>query len=91
MSVYAGLKQLEVISRGEDGGWEWVPDSGAHREKRVGLVAIEACYLIWWLIYFIVPLLYIIFLMLNLNKKFIEKNPSISRELYLQTILNKEI
>ena len=36
MSVDVGLKQLKVISRGEDGGWEWVPVSGGHRDKRVG-------------------------------------------------------
>ena len=34
MSVDAG--QLKVISRGEDGGSERVPDSGGHRDKRVG-------------------------------------------------------
>ena len=28
MSVDAGLKHLKVISRGEDGGREWVPVSG---------------------------------------------------------------
>ena len=32
----AGLKQLRVISRGEDGGWERVPVSGGHRDKKVG-------------------------------------------------------
>ena len=32
----AGLKQLKVISRGEDGGWERVPVSGGHRDKSVG-------------------------------------------------------
>ena len=32
----AGLKQLKVISRGEDSGWEGVPVSGGHRDKRVG-------------------------------------------------------
>ena len=26
----------EVISNGEDGGWEWVPVTGVHRDKRVG-------------------------------------------------------
>ena len=31
----AGLKQLTVISRGEDGGCERVPVSGDHRDKRV--------------------------------------------------------
>ena len=31
-----GLKQLKVISRGEDGGPERVPVSGGHRVKRVG-------------------------------------------------------
>ena len=36
MSVDAGLKQLKVISRGEDGGREGVPVSGGHRDKRVG-------------------------------------------------------
>ena len=36
MSVDAGLKQLEVISRVEDGGWEGVPVSRSHRDKRVG-------------------------------------------------------
>ena len=36
MSVDAGLKRLKVISRGEDGGREWVPVSGGHRDKRVG-------------------------------------------------------
>ena len=36
VSVDVGLKQLKVISRGEDGGWEWVPISGGHRNKRVG-------------------------------------------------------
>ena len=30
------LKQLKVISCGEDGDWEWVPISGGHRDKRVG-------------------------------------------------------
>ena len=30
-----GLKQLKIISRGEDGGWERVPVSGGHRNKRV--------------------------------------------------------
>ena len=38
----AGLKQLKVISRGEDGGWEWVPVSGGHRDKRVGECAVSA-------------------------------------------------
>ena len=32
-SVDAGLKQLKIVSRGEDGGWEWVPVSGGHRES----------------------------------------------------------
>ena len=32
----AGLKQLKIISRGEDGGREWVPVSGGYRDKRVG-------------------------------------------------------
>ena len=36
MSVDAGLKQLKVISRGEDGGREWVPVTGGHRDKSVG-------------------------------------------------------
>ena len=36
MSVDAGLKQLKVISRGQDGGWKLVPVSGGHRDKRVG-------------------------------------------------------
>ena len=36
MSVDAGLKQLKVISRGEDGGWERIPVSVGHRDKRVG-------------------------------------------------------
>ena len=36
MSVDASLKQLKVISRGEDGDWEWVPVSGDHRDQRVG-------------------------------------------------------
>ena len=36
VSVDMGLKQLKVISRGKDGGWEWVPVSGGHRDKRVG-------------------------------------------------------
>ena len=36
MTVDAGLKQLKVISRGEDGGWERVPVSGGHKDKRVG-------------------------------------------------------
>ena len=35
MSVDAGLKQMKVISRGEDGGRESVPVSGGHRDKRV--------------------------------------------------------
>ena len=39
MSVDAGLKQLKVISRGEDGGWELVPISGGQRDKRVGISA----------------------------------------------------
>ena len=36
VSVDAGLKQLKVLSSGEDGGWEWVPVSGGHRDKGVG-------------------------------------------------------
>ena len=32
----AGLKQLKVICRGEDGSWKEVPVSGGHRDKRVG-------------------------------------------------------
>ena len=36
MSVNAGFKQLKVISRGEELGWERVPVSGGHRDKRVG-------------------------------------------------------
>ena len=36
MSVDVGLKQLKVMSCGEDGGWERVPVSGGHRDKRVG-------------------------------------------------------
>ena len=32
----AGLKQLKIISRGEDGSWESVPVSGGHGDKRVG-------------------------------------------------------
>ena len=32
----AGLKQLKVISREEDGSWKRVPVSGGHRDKRVG-------------------------------------------------------
>ena len=32
----AGLKQLTVISRGEDGSWKRVPLCGDHRDKRVG-------------------------------------------------------
>ena len=39
MSVDAGLKHLKVISRGEDGGREWVPVSGGHRDTRVGVSA----------------------------------------------------
>ena len=35
----AGLKHLKVISRGEDVGWEWVPVSGGHRDKRVAVSA----------------------------------------------------
>ena len=34
-----GLKQLKVISRGEDGDWELVPISGGQRDKRVGASA----------------------------------------------------
>ena len=30
-----GLKQLIVICRGEDDGWERVPISGGHGDKRV--------------------------------------------------------
>ena len=30
----SGPKQLKDISRGEDGGWERVPVSGGHRDKR---------------------------------------------------------
>ena len=41
MSVDAGLKHLKVISRGEDGGREWVPVSGGHRDKRVMIVSIK--------------------------------------------------
>ena len=33
----AGLKQLKVINRGEDGGWERVPISGGQGDKRVGV------------------------------------------------------
>ena len=36
VSVDASLKQLKVISRGKDGGWEWVPVSAGHRDKRIG-------------------------------------------------------
>ena len=36
MSVDVGIKQLRVISCGEDGGWERVPVFGGHRDKRVG-------------------------------------------------------
>ena len=36
MSVDAGLKQLKVTSRGEDGDWECVPVSGGQRDKRIG-------------------------------------------------------
>ena len=36
MSVDAGLKQLKVISRGEDGGWKRVPVFRGHKDKRVG-------------------------------------------------------
>ena len=32
----AGLKQRNVISRRENGGWKRVPVSGGHRDKRVG-------------------------------------------------------
>ena len=32
----ASLKQLKVISPGKEGGWELVPISGGHRNKRVG-------------------------------------------------------
>ena len=32
----AGLKQLKVISRWEDGSRKRVPVSGDHRDKRVG-------------------------------------------------------
>ena len=37
----AGLKQLKVISRGEDGSWKRVPVSGGHRDKRVGERAVS--------------------------------------------------
>ena len=36
MSMDADLKQLKVISRGEDGDWERVPVPGGHKDKRVG-------------------------------------------------------
>ena len=36
VSVDAGLKQLQVISRGVDGARKRVPDSGGHGDKRVG-------------------------------------------------------
>ena len=36
MSVDGSLKQLKVISRGEDGGRGGVPVSGGHWDKRVG-------------------------------------------------------
>ena len=36
VSVDAGLKQLKVISRGEDGSWKRVPVPRGHRDKRVG-------------------------------------------------------
>ena len=36
VSVDADLKQLKVISRGENGGWKRVPVSGGHRDKRIG-------------------------------------------------------
>ena len=39
MSVDADLKQLKVISRGEDCGRELVPVSGGHRDKSVGVSA----------------------------------------------------
>ena len=39
MSVDVGLKQMKVISRGEDGGRERVPVSGGYRHKRVGVSA----------------------------------------------------
>ena len=32
----ASLKQLKVISRGEEGSWKRIPVSGGHRDKRVG-------------------------------------------------------
>ena len=32
----AGLKQLKVIVRGEDGGRKEVPFPGGHRDKRLG-------------------------------------------------------
>ena len=35
----AGLKHLKAISRGEDGGWKWVPMCGGQRDKRVGVSA----------------------------------------------------
>ena len=39
MFVDAGLKQLKIISRGEDGGWERVPISESQRDKRVNVSA----------------------------------------------------
>ena len=36
IAVDVGLKQLKVISRGENGGWERVLVSGGHKDKRVG-------------------------------------------------------
>ena len=41
VSVDVGLKQLKVISRGENGGWKWVPISGGQRDKRVGSIFIQ--------------------------------------------------
>ena len=37
----AGLKQMKIISRGEDGGSKRVPVSGGHRDKRVGSIFIQ--------------------------------------------------
>ena len=41
MSVDAGLKQLKVISRGEDGGREQVPVSGGHRDKELAKALVR--------------------------------------------------
>ena len=41
MSVDAGLKQLKVISRGEDGGWERVPVCGGHRDKELAKALVR--------------------------------------------------